>query len=62
MSGLLTPQFFDALVIGVVIAGLILAGVRLMNDFKRGPRWPEQPAADPMTASVNPSEPQENKQ
>jgi hypothetical protein len=42
MSGLLTPQFFDALVIGVVIAGLILAAVRLMNDFKRGPRWPEQ--------------------
>lgn len=40
-SSFLTPQFFDALVIGVVIAGLILAATRIAHDFRRGPRWPE---------------------
>ena len=36
-----TPQFFDALVIGVIIAGLILAAARIIHDFRSGPRWPE---------------------
>lgn len=36
-----TPQFFDALIIGVIIAGLILAAARIVHDFRSGPRWPE---------------------
>ena len=31
----LTPEFFDALVIGVIIVGLALAVVRLYADFSR---------------------------
>jgi hypothetical protein len=36
----LTPQFFDSLVIGTIIAGLILAAARIIHDFRSGPRWP----------------------
>jgi hypothetical protein len=41
LTNLLTPQFFDALIIGVIIAGLILAVARIIHDFRSGPRWPE---------------------
>jgi hypothetical protein len=31
----LTPEFFDLLIIVVIILGLALAGVRLYSDFTR---------------------------
>lgn len=31
----ITPQFFDALIIGVIVIGLALAAVRLYADFTR---------------------------
>jgi hypothetical protein len=40
LASIFTPQFFDALVIGVIIAGLILAAARIIHDFRSGPRWP----------------------
>ena len=39
----LTPGVFDALVIIVVIVGLIAAAIRISQDFRQGPRWPEKP-------------------
>ena len=40
----LTPDFFDALVLAVIIIGLALAAVRLYSDFTRKlpPQPPEQ--------------------
>jgi hypothetical protein len=38
----LTPGFFDALVVIVIVVGLIAAAIRIYRDFRRGPRWPEQ--------------------
>jgi hypothetical protein len=35
----LTPGFFDALVLIVIVVGLILAALRIYGDFQRGPRW-----------------------
>lgn len=40
----LTPEFFDMLIIAVVLVGLALAAVRLYADFTR-PLPPEQPPA-----------------
>lgn len=40
----LTPELFDALVIAVIVAGVILAALRIRSDFRRGPRWPEDDA------------------
>lgn len=37
----LTPQFFDGLVIAVIVVGLLFAARRIRNDFRKGPRWPE---------------------
>ena len=39
----LTPGFFDALVVIVIVVGLIAAANRIYRDFRRGPRWPEKP-------------------
>lgn len=40
----LTPEFFDTLIIVVIIIGLALAAVRLYSDFTR-PLPPESPGA-----------------
>ncbi len=37
----LTPQFFDMLVIAVILSGLLLAAVRLRQDFRQPPRFPD---------------------
>ena len=47
MLNFLTPGFFDILVIGVAIVGLIIAAMRIRNDFQRGPRWPDNPPIAP---------------
>jgi hypothetical protein len=39
----LTPGFFDALVLIVIFVGLVAAAIRLYSDFRRGPRWPDEP-------------------
>jgi hypothetical protein len=52
MLNFLTPDFFNALVFLVIAVGLVLAALRIRNDFRRGPRWTNQ---QPMT----PPEPQE---
>lgn len=41
----LTPEFFDALVIAVIIIGAALASIRLYRDFTR-PLPPEFPRRD----------------
>ena len=52
MFNFLTPEFFNALVLLVIAVGLILAALRIRNNFRQGPRWTNnQP--------VTPSEPQE---
>ncbi|MFQ3535042.1 MAG: hypothetical protein SNJ58_04120 [Aggregatilineales bacterium] len=38
---LLTPQFFDMLVIATLLSGLLLAAARLRHDFRQPPRFPE---------------------
>ncbi len=38
---LLTPQFFDMLVIAALLSGLLLAAARLRHDFRQPPRFPE---------------------
>lgn len=40
----LTPEFFDLLIMVVIMLGLALAGVRLYADFTR-PLPPQQPHA-----------------
>ncbi len=37
----LTPQFFDMLVIAVIISGVLLAVARIRSDFRKPPRFPE---------------------
>jgi cytochrome c oxidase assembly protein Cox11 len=39
----LTPEFFNLLIIVVVIIGIALAVVRLYQDFTRPPKYPAQP-------------------
>jgi hypothetical protein len=39
MLNFLTPEFFNALVLIVIVIGLVLAAIRIHNDFRRGPRW-----------------------
>lgn len=55
----LTPQFFDLLIIVVIVVGLALAAVRLYADFTRPlpPRPPiaEPPRSDDDTQPVNKS-------
>lgn len=41
----LTPEFFDALVIGVIVVGLAAAAVRLYADFTR--KLPSDPTKPP---------------
>lgn len=42
----LTPEIFDALIIGVIIVGLVLAAIRLYRDFTRPlPRNPREDLA-----------------
>ncbi|MFN8420164.1 MAG: hypothetical protein U0528_13125 [Anaerolineae bacterium] len=41
----LTPQFFDALIYGVIIGGVLLAAARIYRDFKMGPRWTDKATA-----------------
>ena len=43
----LTPHVFDVLVIAIIIVGLILAAARIRADFKRGPRWSDEPVQLP---------------
>jgi hypothetical protein len=43
----LTPQFFDTLIIVIIVIGLALAGVRLYRDFTR-PLPPERPTPAPV--------------
>lgn len=50
----LTPELFDLLVIGVMVLGLALAGVRLYDDFTR-PLPPRQTAPDDDTEPRPPS-------
>ncbi|MCS6871553.1 MAG: hypothetical protein RML95_15555 [Anaerolineae bacterium] len=38
----LTPQFFDMLVIALILSGLLLAAARLIHDFRQPPRFPEE--------------------
>jgi|GEM_PF-3072389 hypothetical protein len=47
----LTPEFFDLLIIVVVIVGVALAVVRLYQDFTRPPKYPVQqpPLVQPHT-------------
>ncbi len=42
----LTPEFFDTLILVIIIIGLALAGVRLYRDFTRS-LPPERPTPDP---------------
>lgn len=42
----LTPEFFDTLIVIIIIIGMALAGVRLYRDFTR-PLPPERPASIP---------------
>ena len=37
----LTPGFFDLLVVIALIVGVVAAAIRIVGDFRRGPRWPE---------------------
>jgi hypothetical protein len=39
----LTPEFFDALVIGVIVIGIAAAAVRLYADFTRKLKLPPDP-------------------
>ena len=44
----LTPGFFSALVLIVAAVGLVLAAIRIRNDFRKGPRWTDNtPDAPP---------------
>ncbi len=43
MFNFLTPEFFSALVLIIAVIGLVLAAIRIRNDFRRGPRWPDNP-------------------
>ncbi|HLY28911.1 MAG TPA: hypothetical protein VKQ72_21370 [Aggregatilineales bacterium] len=43
----LTPRVFDVLVIVCIIVGLVLAAARIRADFRRGPRWPDEPVQPP---------------
>lgn len=43
----LTPQFFDLLIIVVIIVGLALAAVRLYADFTRPLPPPRPPVSEP---------------
>jgi hypothetical protein len=42
----LTPEFFDAMVVIVIVVGLIAAANRIYRDFRRGLRWPEKPVSN----------------
>ena len=52
----LTPEFFSALVIAVIIVGLALAIVRLYADFTR-PLPPEIPPPSPFGANMDETQP-----
>lgn len=45
----LTPGFFDALVLFVITAGLILAALRIRHDFRSGPRFSDDMSVPVMT-------------
>ena len=47
MLNFLTPEFFSALVLIVAVIGLVIAAIRIRNDFRRGPRWPDNPPVAP---------------
>jgi len=47
----LTPGVFDVLVLLVITVGILAAARRIYQDFKRGPRWPED--SQKFDASVN---------
>jgi hypothetical protein len=49
----LTPQFFDLLVIIVIVIGLALAGIRLYDDLTR----PLPPARPPVDDDTQPHQP-----
>ena len=57
MFTFLTPGFFDILVILAVVVGMIAAILRIIHDFRSGPRWSDAPST-PTTA--NQPEQQEN--
>ncbi len=52
----LTPEFFSALVVAVIIIGLALAVVRLYADFTR-PLPPEIPPPSPYGANMDETQP-----
>ncbi len=52
----LTPEFFSALVVAVIIIGLALAVVRLYADFTR-PLPPELPPSSPFGANMDETQP-----
>ncbi len=47
MSSILTPRFFDILVIGAAVVGIGLMLMRVIHDFRQGPRWPEDSQEQP---------------
>ena len=52
---MLTPTFFSALIVAVIIIGLALAVVRLYADFSR-PLLPERPPYPPIQrANIGPN-------
>lgn len=50
----LTPQFFDVLILVVVVIGLVWAGIRLRNDFTR-PLPPLKPYQQPRRPETKPT-------
>ena len=47
MFSFLTPGFFDALVWLAIVVSVAVAIVRLVSDFRRGPRWTESEPSEP---------------
>jgi hypothetical protein len=57
---ILTPTFFSALIVAVIIIGLALAAVRLYADFSR-PLPPERPPRPPYPPLERPDIAQSNR-
>jgi hypothetical protein len=39
----ISAEFFDLLVIFVIVSGLFFAARRVIRDFRSGPRFPDEP-------------------
>ena len=58
----MTREVFDALIIGVIIVGLALAGVRLYTDFTRPLPHRERPEWADEDTHPNPARPENGTQ